>query len=203
VGDSLLTWEPPRTDVARLYVVGFDPGGTTGWAALRLELEALSDGVTALALSSALDVFAWCTGEFVGPENHQVDMMMELLRDVWREGEWEEGADSDVFAVAVEDFILRILQQDRALLSPVRITAAFNYAGRDLPMPRTLQAVGDAKKVMTDERLRKLNMYEAGVGDHRRDALRHALLLARKLTDPRVMAAWRVGCAWLRVAAQA
>jgi hypothetical protein len=198
VADSRLTWEDPVSDVTRLYVVAFDPGQITGWAALRIEEARLTDGITALALSKDIDVFAWCTGDFVGPENHQVDMMMELLRDVWREGTFDSGPDSDVVAVAIEDFILRILQSDRALLSPVRVTAAFNYAGRDLPMPRAVQAVGDAKNIMTDERLRRLNLYEAGVSDHRRDALRHAVLLARKLSDPRALTAWRAGCAWLK-----
>lgn len=195
--ESLLSWEP-GDDVARLYVVGFDPGQTTGWAVLRLDLELLDRGLVTLALDPNPDVFAWCAGEFTGPENHQVDMMMELLRDVWREGEWESGADSDVFAVGIEDFILRLLQKDRALLSPVRITAAFNYAGRDLPMPRTLQSASDAKSIVTDDRLRRMNLLRSGASAHATDATRHAVLLARKLSDPRSLAAWRAGCAWLR-----
>jgi hypothetical protein len=194
--EGFLSWAA-GDDVARLYVVGFDPGQTTGWAALRLDLELLAGGLVALALNGDPSAFAWCAGEFTGPENHQVDMMMDLLREVWQEGEWEEGPGSDVFGVAIEDFILRMLQKDRALLSPVRITAAFNYAGRELPMPRVLQSASDAKSIVTDERLRKMNLLRAGASAHATDATRHAVLLARKLSDPRALAAWRAGCAWL------
>lgn len=178
-------WAPPVRDVPRLYVAGFDPGKATGWAALRLDWEKLvGDGFTALALGGAdEDRFAWRAGEFLGSENYIADQMMALLRGMWSEGDWEAGTLSDGFVVGVEDFILQMLSMDRDLLSPVRITAAFDYAGRRLPMPRLMHSAGDAKKVVTDERLHRWNLWTPGP-DHPRDATRHAVVVARKFVEP-------------------
>lgn len=190
--------EAVTRDVRRLYVVGFDPGQATGWAVLRMDLDKLcGDGFTALALGGTdPDRFAWRAGEFRGSENHIVDMMMALVRGVWMEGDFGAGPDSDVVVLAVEDFILQMLSMERSLLSPVRITAAFGYAGRTLPMPRLFHSASDAKKVVTDERLRRWNLWSVGP-DHPRDATRHAVVVARKFVEP----AWRermlAACGWL------
>jgi hypothetical protein len=176
-------------DVARVYVVGFDPGGATGWCVLRMDWEKLvGDGFTALVMGGVdPDRFAWRVGEFLGSENHQVDMMMALLRGVWGDGVFHVGSDSDAFAVGIEDFILQMLSMDRSLLSPVRITAAFNYAGRALPMPRLVHSASDAKKTVTDERLHRWGLWSTS--PHTRDATRHAALVARKFVE----AEWRRG----------
>lgn len=192
----------PTTDAVRLYVIGFDPGVTTGWAVLRLHLDLLVElGFSALALRSGggqdAEVLAWDAGEFTGPEAHQVDQMMGLVRGVWEDGVFDAGFESDLMGLAMEGFILRLMNSDPALLAPVRILAMFGYAARDVPVPRVVQSPSDAKSVVTDERLRKMNLYLPG-SDHRRDATRHAVLLARRLCEEQFRHRWRQASSWLK-----
>lgn len=193
-------WPPVQnSDVQRVYVVGFDPGETTGWATLRLHLgKLLSVGFAEMALHGAgdPDVFAWDVGTFRDSENNMADQMVGLLRGVWVDGVFDEGGESDLLAVTVEDFILRKFSSDRALLSPVRVTAAFNYARREVPIPVTRFSSSDSMSVVTDQRLRRLNLYVPV--DHQRDALRQAVLLARKMTEELFRERWVAGCPWMR-----
>lgn len=193
-----LALPPVALDVARVFVVGFDPGGTTGWCVLRMDWDVLvTRGFTELVLGGVNpDRFAWRVGEFLGSENHQVDMMMALLRGVWADGSFHLGEDSDACVVGVEDFILQMMSMDRSLLSPVRITAAFNYAGRALPMPRLLHSANDAKKVVTDDRLRRWGLWSNAT--HTRDATRHAALVARKFVEKEWRSAMLARMGWLR-----
>lgn len=189
-------------DVQRLYVVGFDPGVTTGWAVLRLDFERLvAGGFAALALASGggrdPDLLAWDSGCFTGSENGVADQMVGLLRGVWADGVFDQGPDSDVIGVGEESFILRMMNSDPDLLSPVRISAVFGYAARTVPIPRLRQSPSDAKRVVTDDRLHKMNLYRPGP-EHPRDALRHAVLLARKLCEETFRARWLSACSWLR-----
>ena len=182
----------------RLYCVGYDPGDTTGWGVLRLDFAKLLElGFAGLALRGGPDALAWDCGEFRASENHMADQMVGLLRGVWMDGEFGEGEDSDVLAVSVEDFILQMLSSDRSLLSPVRVTAAFNYARRAVPVPVTRFSASDAKKVVTDERLRAFNLFPPG-SKHERDALRQAVLVARKMVEAPFRARWLGACPWLR-----
>jgi hypothetical protein len=196
-------WPDAQGDVCRLLVVGFDPGVTTGWAALRLDFEALvAGGFSALALRSGggrdPELLAWDTGEFRGGDGASADQMMALCRGVWEEGQFDIGPLSDVMAVAQEDFILQKLSQDRDLLSPVRVNAVFDHLARAMPVPRRKQLASDAKRVVTDERLRAMNMARPGMSPHERDALRHSVLLARKLCEREFRQRWLAACTWLR-----
>lgn len=193
-------WESYNREVPRLYLVGFDPGVETGWAALRIDFEKLLGvGFSGVALGNPdPDVFAWRTGVFAGPENHIVDQMMALVRGVWLEADFTSVELSDVMGVAIERFDLRMLSMDASLLSPVRLTAAFRYAARDVPVPMTgAFSPSDTKRVITDTVLHKLNLWVPGK-DHRRDALRQAILLARKMLEPPYRARWLAACPWLR-----
>jgi hypothetical protein len=197
-------WAPVYDeDAVRLLVVGYDPGVTTGWAALRLDVEMLaSEGFSSLALRSGggrnTDLLAWETGVFRGGDGAIADQMMGLVRGVWEEGWMEAGASSDVMAIAQEGFILRLMNSDPDLLSPVRINAVFDYLCRTVPVPRRKQQPSDAKRVVTDDRLRRMNLWRSGWTEHEKDALRHAVLLARALADGAFLARWRAACAWLR-----
>ena len=189
-------------DVQRLYVVGYDPGVTTGWAVLRLDFEKLLGlGFAGLALASGgsrdPDLLGWDCGTFTGSENGQADLMVGLLRGVWADGVFDEGPESDVVAVSSEDFILRMLSADRDLLAPVRVLAKFDYAARSVPLPRTRASASDAKRVVTDERLRVMNLFAPGA-EHLRDATRQAVLLARKMCEPEFRRRWLAACSWLR-----
>jgi len=194
-------WAPVGdAGVRRLFCVGFDPGEATGWAVLRLDLDKLVKlGFAELVLRGGPDAVAWSAGEFRASENTMADQMVGLLRGVWMDGEFGEGELSDVLAVSVEDFILRMLSTDRNLLSPVRVTAAFNYARREVPIPVTRFSASDAKRVVTDERMKALNLWMEG-SDHPRDALRQAILLARNMVEEPFRTRWCGACPWLREA---
>lgn len=185
-------------DIPRLLCVGFDPGVKTGWATLRMDLDKLvSEGFSSLALRSPdPDVFAWSAGTFTGPQNHIVDQMMALTRGVWLAGEFGAGVDSDVMAVARERFDLRILNSDPDLLSPVRVTAAYDYAARDVPVPFVAYPPSDTKRIITDDRLHKLNLWIPGE-DHPRDALRQCILFARNMVEEPYRRRYLAACRWL------
>lgn len=196
-------WPETGSDVCRLLVVAFDPGVHTGWAALRLDFEKLVRvGFAELVLASGAgrdpDLLAWDTGQFVGSDGHIADQMMGLCRGVWEEGVFDLGPSSDVMAVAQEDFILQMLSSDRDLLSPVRVNAVFDYAARPMPVPRRKQLPSDAKRVVTDDRLRYLHLVRAGMTPHEKDAMRHAVLLARKMCEKDFRQRWLAACTWLR-----
>lgn len=198
-------WEAATTDVCRLLILGYDPGVHTGWAALRLDFEMLvTSGFAQLALASGggrdQELLAWDTGVFVGSDGAIADQMLALVRGVWEEGVFDLGPSSDVMAIAQEDFILQMLSADRDLLSPVRVNAVFDYIARPVPVPRRKQLASDAKRVVTDERLRLLNLVRPGMAAHERDALRHAVLLARKLCEREFRQRWLAACSWLREA---
>jgi hypothetical protein len=196
------------TSVVRLLIAAFDPGVTTGWAALRLDLGLLTDeGFAALALRSGggreTDLLAWDTGVFRGGDGACAEQMLGLVRGVWEEGEFGVGVDSDVMGIAQEDFILRMLSADRDLLSPVRINAIFDHIARPVPVPRRKQQASDAKRVVSDDRLHRMNLWRSGWTDHEKDALRHAVLLARSLCEPEFLRRWCAACTWLRSPPQA
>lgn len=86
-------------------------------------------------------------------------------------------------AVVIEDFLLRKKSMDRELLSPVRLTAALEYAVEEQAMQMTLhrQQPSEAKTGADDERLKRWNLYKrAGGQQHARDADRHAIIFLKK-----------------------
>lgn len=192
-------WPPAVSDTRHLYVVGIDPGRETGWAVVRVDyLRLLEEGFTALALLQRdPDVFAWEVGSFLGSEPQIVDQIFALYRGVWEDGVWDEGGDSDVMVGSDESFTLRIFSADESLLSPVRILAMLRYAGRTLPFPRVQHSPSDAKRVVTDARLRHLGLYARGP-DHVRDAMRQAVLTARKMVERPFRLNILRHCEWLR-----
>jgi hypothetical protein len=105
-----------------------------------------------------------------------VTALVNITRNVWLEVEQEEG---DLFLVCFEDFILLRLGSDRALLSPVRLTAAYRDRMREFRYPFLRTSSSDAKRTITDQRLRNWNLYVSGP-DHMRDAARQAIMGARK-----------------------
>ncbi len=92
-------------------VLGYDPGGTTGWALLSLHPEAINPGYRILD-----NVVFWTCGQFVGTDAAQ-GRDMALLAAAWPHAQ-----------IVVEDFILRTERKDRELLTPVRVTTAFETA---------------------------------------------------------------------------
>lgn len=164
---------PEPDDRPVLWVVGIDPGGTSGWAVLRIEWDRVGEGIRARGCW-------WRTGEVQGPEPYQAEALLAIVRSVYLAGMWEGGSEADRCVVSVERFTLRLLSMDAALLSPVRITAMMEaLSWRGLPFPVVQLQPSEAKKVVTDERLQHWGFWPSGA--HARDALRHAVLTARKM----------------------
>lgn len=191
-------------DTQKLFVVAFDPGVSTGWCVMRVQLDALAAvGLRGVALGHPdPDVFSWRAGYFRGPEPWQAELMMALCRGTWMhgEGQFSEGVDSDLFVVVMEKFQLRTLGEDETLLSPVRIPAAFRSLSWRAPFPVLWSAIPDAMKTFTDHRLRMFNLWsgpDGEVGEHQRDATRHAAMLVRKCIEPAWLGALEGGMPWM------
>jgi len=192
-------------DGLKIFLVGFDPGVTTGWCAMRIQLDSLlSLGFGGVASAHPdPELFSWAAGYFSGPEPYQCELMMALLRGTWLHGEgvFDAGPDSDRFVVAIEGFNLRVLSSDTDLLSPERIWGGFRQlAWRTLRPPLVTQLPVDAMRVFTDARLKAMNLWSGPpgkIGDHQRDATRHAGLLARSACDPRWLISMEERMPWL------
>jgi hypothetical protein len=142
------------------YVLAVDPGVATGWADCR---------VSDLVINS-------------GAENDQLNFCMRA--DTWMQ--WRRG-DGSRTVVVCERFLItertaKLSQQPASLeiIGCVRYLA-WKYAVTFAP----LQAPGDAKKFITNDRLRQAGLYSTN--DHARDALRHLLLFLVNQGDKRVL----------------
>lgn len=183
---------PAEVEKGRVIVVAFDPGDTTGWSSHCAPKDLLMGGGTRETLkvmrrAMGEDGFGrehvgWRLGQFgVGEgldEDDQTDRMIQLVRQAW--GVWEVDENWDTFFVVLEDFILRRSEMSRSLLTPVRLIAKFEYAFRHKGIYVCRQSPGDAKNVVTDERLRSWNVYQTSSGVHSRDAQRHGILALRR-----------------------
>lgn len=157
-------------------ITAVDPGGSTGICTVWYSLKMLADPHTPLQQS----LFAWQSAGLHGGENEQT---LEVLR--WLAN---RSAGPDLSDIVIEDFILGSAIKDRELLSPVRIGHKIDYqlwrgvrvaSGHRVSFEPYWQLANDAKRVMTDQRLKIMSMYTPGP-DHARDATRHAILWLRK-----------------------
>lgn len=193
-------------DARKLFVVAFDPGVTTGWCVMRCDLEMLrTAGFRALCLGHPdPEMFSWKSDYFEGPEPYQAELMMALLRGTYMHGEgvFDAGPESDLFVGVIESFTLREFSQDSSLLSSPRVSAAFlALAYRVLTVPVVRQTPSEALATIDDHRLRMLNLWsgpDGKLGEHQRDATKHAAVLARKVLDPMYLASLTAQMDWLR-----
>jgi len=161
--------------VESLVLLGLDPGGTTGWCLMVFNREAFLDPTVKI-----LDNITMFTlGQITGDEHAQVDEI-EAMLDVW------PGA-----AVVCEDFILRTLNKNRDVLSPVRLTFGIQHLLHARGRVAFLQQPAMAKTTATDERLKAWGLYRPGE-EHARDATRHCITFARRVKDQRglLLKAW-------------
>lgn len=155
-----------------IEVLTFDPGGTTGWAWMRIPIVKLLEQTDFASLYNAIE---WDCGELTGTENWQADQAIGMV-------ELRPGC-----GVVVEDFVLHKFNRDRELLSPVRVTAKIEYGvymlNRVAPGGRThgyaVQSLSDANKAMPDARLQETGFWEVGK-EHARDATRHGVTFLRR-----------------------
>lgn len=182
----------------RLIIVAFDPGGTTGFARLSLSKRLLRKEGARGALAEMTREDRWRSEQFgqnpeqglkCSEEENSARMAM-LTRLGWVEEVREP--DYDTFVSVVEDFVLLRQERSRNLLSPVRLTASYRTHLASSGVRITLQSPGDAKRTVTDARLRSWLHDEGGkpIGRHAKDALRHAILFARKWSSSAAVREW-------------
>lgn len=169
-----------------LVVVSFDPGQTTGWAVHRLDLDCLvrNGFVDTIYRESS----GYAVGQIVGDGSDDAEMdmaeeMVDITRSAYTLGDYAGG---DLFAIVMEDFVLRRSEADRTLLAPVRVFSRYEMclrqvtrAGR-VALPYFKQSASDAKNVVTDQRMLRWQVYTPG-STHIRDAQRHGILFCRKV----------------------
>ncbi|QKY79519.1 RuvC-like resolvase [Streptomyces phage ShakeNBake] len=157
-------------------ITAVDPGGSTGICTIWYWEQGLAQKT--IPLQKCL--LAWQADCLNGTENEQT---LAILR--WFANRSFSPERSDM---VIEDFILRSAIKGRELLSPVRIGHKVDYqlwrglklaSGERAQFEPYWQSPGDAKSVMTDERLKLMAMYTPGP-DHARDATRHAIMWLRK-----------------------
>jgi hypothetical protein len=157
-------------------ITAVDPGGSTGICTVWYDAVALADREVPMQHC----LLAWEAACLNGRENEQT---LQVLK-------WFAGRSSgpDTADMVIEDFILRTAIKGRELLSPVRIGHKIDYQlwrglklvdGKRAQFEPYWQSPGDAKSVMTDQRLKLMSMYTPGP-DHARDATRHAIMWLRK-----------------------
>lgn len=161
----------------RLVVCAFDPGIRTGWAWYDVDrVDMCSLGTRGGLKSSDAE---WGVFDTSKGERYHVDQMVAVTRACWAWAKVDESCDT--FIVAIEDFILQMLSSDRELLAPVRLTARYLDRMETSGLAIwTRHTASEAKRTVTDERLRIWNQYDKSSGDHARDAQRHAILVLRK-----------------------
>lgn len=161
----------------RLVVCAFDPGIRTGWAWFDVDRLDMCSLGTRLGLKAAET--SWGTFDTSRGERYHVDQMVAVTRACWAWAEVNE--ERDTFIVTIEDFILQNPSMDRELLAPVRLTARYLDRMETSGFPIwTRTTASEAKRTVTDERLRIWNQYDSASGNHARDAQRHGILVLRK-----------------------
>lgn len=175
-------------------VIGFDGGGTTGWAVMSIRSTYFYHHRESLVDNVAF----WAAGQYMGPRVVQVEEAMALV-EAWapqypdaRAGDW---APLDNLAVVAESFTLRQYRQDPVLLEPVRFNAALEQGLYGMRPRRRLVEQGPSMALgeVPDSKLRDIDAYAAldpavrggylagTVGKpHARDALRHCFTFAQR-----------------------
>lgn len=203
--------------MTELFVVAFDPGGTTGWCVMGVESDDFTDKkiVKGKDLADCLSTFDYgqidCStildeeeaskiiykhnGMTSDAENRGVDVMRSVVIDNVNYISLTLGVKINT-CVVLEDFILDPdgATKGRELLSPVRIISAFSYAMRNENISGFIQNRSPVKTTCTDERLRNWDINPIGGHNnrHARDATRHAFFFLRNCFGNNLKAAtWR------------
>jgi hypothetical protein len=159
-----------------LQIVGFDPGGTSGWARF---------AVPRLCIFGTEDpeILEWDYGELTGPEPAQVMQLCRMLREF-------QGLDYKCGPALVSerwDADPSFKSTDTEQYSPVRINGMLELMFSQFPKltgDATLHfsSRSDAFHVFTDERLKDRGLYVAG-SRHIRSGTKHALLGLRRARE--------------------
>jgi hypothetical protein len=174
-----------------LHVIGFDPGGTSGWARLTVPRLSLYDDEPG-------EILEWDYGEITGPEPQQIIELARLVRGVqsldYRVGPLIVGEDFDVAETVTTD--AEVLYSPVRLIAMIRMTMALaeipSYTPLFADAELIVQSRGMAKSTATDDRLKAWGLYDEHSGKHCRDATRHAITMIRRFDgSPELLdAAW-------------
>jgi hypothetical protein len=160
-----------------LVVVAFDPGVTDGWCILRVPIKVLLRRGQVGAVSQ----MRWTVGEHrLGSASANVLRAVQLVRLAYE----DVMVDGDVLVVVQEDFSLRMMSSDPEMLEPVRWLAVWDHwaaTSGGFPFPVVRQMPSE-KSVVTDQRLHLWGLWVPGK-EHKRDALRHALVYLRRFVS--------------------
>jgi hypothetical protein len=194
-----IAWDDEPYEGPVLVSFAIDPGMATGWSALKVPVGLVSGlGVartlvrcrrrhgTILRSGGLLGVGAGAT--FNRTDGRHVTSILEVARTIfedWVEDEDGEPDPDTQFIFVMESFTLRMLDMDPALLAPVRVGAVFmdRLEQSESPTRVFFQSPGDAKQVVTDDRLKRWGFYDEHSGPHARDADRHNILMLRKFAE--------------------
>ena len=210
--EQSLSWEDDdriAASLKNLTVVGFDPGGTTGWSVMKVDYAKLMD----LKLPVQDAVHAWYHGQVdCGSQSGSAGDSATANDYDLGISETGEAAGAAICvniielqfkvyaglgtAVVIEDFIPREQNMSRDFLSPVRVTSRIEQKLWELrAVTQWRQQPSEAKTAITDDRLKNWGLYRDGqAARHARDADRHALLFLRKARQKpgRIRDAWPV-----------
>lgn len=178
------------------YIVGVDPGVTTGIAILGWDG---NETPSAENVAYTLDQFTY--GNSGSVTDNRSDNEIEMIQDIAEyilNTTWGcyDYLNPKIWLV-MENFTLRQTNSSPEYLSPVRVASGIIAAmlGRidpahyEYPLPEInliYQSPADAKNICTDERLEKWGFKQKTDSDtrHARDGLRHAVAWLRKLSGP-------------------
>ena len=154
-----------------ISVLAFDPGETTGWCAMTL-----SKSKFLITKQYRLDTEVRFSSGQVNCRDDENDGVRRLL-NVW--------ADFPLACVVHEDFIIDFnkIDQARHTLSPVRITAKFEFGAYLHGLSEEqifIQNRSPVKTTCTDDRMKVWGLYDSHSGRHARDATRHAFYFFRR-----------------------
>lgn len=163
-----------KNSEAKIRVVAFDPGGTTGWSIMETTLGALDDNT--VPVHEILT--GWWHGQIVC-NDEKIDNYEQVAIDAMAELITAQAA-ADDFAVVMESYQIRSKRTDAETISPIRFIAGVEQYVWD--MCRYMAKQGPSEKTgVTDERLETWGLYLRDGQQHARDADRHALLFLKKL----------------------
>lgn len=182
-----------------IYIMGIDPGVTTGISVLRVDLrdgvppphdmEKITPFTTQLSYGGSGNVADLIKGDVAWQEQNIACQIADAYRHLSEYG---------TTVLVIEDFIIRKFLSSRDFLSPVRITSGIlqsvyeglapDHESGDYEVASEegnfifFQSPSDAKGTCTDERLDKWGYTIQTQKDrHGRDATRHSVLFLRKL----------------------
>ena len=168
-------------------IVGIDPGVTTGVSVIAYK--DLPESPSEIPFWGSTQVSYGGSGndsdvlKSPNPEIEVAKRIGNLVQDLSEIGDVR-------IILAVEDFIVRQMNQSRDFLAPVRITAGLLQAASFVAdhnlfnIDYVMQSPADAKSICKDERMDLWGYRVETLRDrHSRDADRHAVLCLRKLME--------------------